>query len=234
MDIVGEIRSNIRRFRDALHKEMAHLGKAADSVEIVAISKTFGPEYVDAAVSGGLKEFGENRVQEAKDKIPLVRATSPLRWHLVGHLQSNKARDAVALFDLIHSVDHLELAIALNRHAEQAGKRQDILIQVNTSGETQKSGCQPGAVDELVEQVAALQHLRIRGLMTIGPFVTDPAPIATSFRILRGAFDRLAAGDLSGGAMRYCSMGMTDDWRIALAEGSNMLRIGRAIFGERG
>lgn len=233
MDIVGEIGSNIRRFQDALQTEAARLGKAADSVKIVAISKTFGPEYVDAAVTGGLREFGENRIQEAKDKIPKIRTASPLRWHLVGHLQSNKARDAVALFNLIHSVDHLELALSLDRHAEQAGKRQDILIQVNTSGETQKSGCHPGEVDELVGRVAALRHLRIMGLMTIGPFVTDPAPIANSFRILREAFDRLAASDLNGGAMRYCSMGMTDDWRIALAEGSNMLRIGRAIFGER-
>jgi len=233
MDIVEEIGSNISRFLDALHTEVAHLGKTADSVEIVAISKTFGPEYVDAAATGGLKEFGENRVQEAKEKISKIRTTSPLRWHLVGHLQANKARDAVALFDLIHSIDHVELALSLDRHAEQAGKRQDILIQVNTSGEAQKSGCQPGAVDELVGQVARLQHLRIMGLMTIGPFVADPTPIANSFRILREAFDRLAVTDLNGGAMRYCSMGMTDDWRIALAEGSNMLRIGRALFGER-
>jgi hypothetical protein len=234
METVEDIGSNIRRFLDALHTELAHLGRTADSAAIVAVSKTFGPAYVDAAVAGGLAEFGENRIQEAKDKIPKVEAVSALRWHLIGRLQSNKTRDAVALFDLIHSVDHLELASALDRRAAQAAKRQDILVQVNTTGEFQKSGCAPDAVDDLVTDIAALPHLRIMGLMTIGPFVTEPAPIARAFRVLREAFDRLAATDLHGGAMRYCSMGMTDDWRVALAEGSNMLRIGRAIFGERG
>jgi hypothetical protein len=233
MEITEGIGANIRRFLDALHAELAHLGRGAGSVAIVAVSKTFGPEYVDAAVAGGLAEFGENRVQEAKDKIPRVRTVPALRWHLVGHLQSNKAKDAVALFDLIHSVDSLDLAQALDHRAALAGKRQDILVQVNTSAEPQKSGCDPGAADDLVSEIAALPHLRIMGLMTIGPFVPEPAPVARAFRVLRQAFDRLAATDLRGGAMRYCSMGMTDDWRVALAEGSNMLRIGRAIFGER-
>ena len=233
MKMVEEIGSNIRRFLDTLHTEMACLGRARGPVSIVAVSKTFGPEYVDAAVAGGLAEFGENRVQEARDKIPRIQIASGLRWHLIGHLQANKARDAVTLFDLIHSVDDLVLARALDQRAAQIGKRQDILIQVNTSAEPQKSGCDPDEVDELAGEIATLPHLRVMGLMTIGPFFTDAAPVAHAFRLLRQAFDRLAVADLRGGAMRYCSMGMTDDWRIALAEGSNMLRIGRGIFGER-
>jgi pyridoxal phosphate enzyme (YggS family) len=229
----GEIGDNIRRFFDALNSELARLGSVPDSVTAVAVSKTFGPESVDAAIAQGLTEFGENRVKEASEKIPQVHAPAGLRWHFVGHLQRNKARDALALFDLIHSVDSLDLAQALERHASQAGKRQDVLIQINTGGEPQKSGCLPFEADELVGRIAVMPNLRIMGLMTVGPFVPDPAPVARAFRLLRETFDRLSATDLHGGTMRYCSMGMTDDWRIALAEGSNMLRIGRAIFGER-
>lgn len=229
----GEVGENIRRFRDALNDELARLGRTPESVSVVAVSKTFGPEYVDAAATAGLKEFGENRVQEAAAKIPRVQAQG-LRWHLIGHLQGNKARDAVAQFDLIHSVDTLELAQALDRRAETSGKRQEILLQVNTSGETQKSGCSPDGAADLAGHIARLSNLRLMGLMTIGPFVPDSTPIVTAFSELRRLFDSLSVSDLDGGAMRFCSMGMTDDWRIALAEGSNMLRIGRAIFGERG
>ncbi len=228
-----EIGENVRRFLDALHAELARLGRAPESVVVVAVSKTFGPEFVNAAALAELCEFGENRVQEAAGKMPQVTAPG-LRWHLIGHLQENKARDAVALFDLIHSVDSLELARALDRRAGAAGKRQDVLLQVNTTAESQKSGCDPAAAAELAVQIATLTNLRIMGLMTIGPFVDDPAPISAAFRSLRGLFDRLSTADLHGGGMRYCSMGMSDDWRIALAEGANMLRIGRAIFGERG
>ncbi|MEW5701565.1 MAG: YggS family pyridoxal phosphate-dependent enzyme [Candidatus Zixiibacteriota bacterium] len=230
---VDQITENIRRFRDELHGELARLGRPPDSVVLVAVSKTFGPDAIAAALVAGLTDFGENRIQEAKTKIPLVQTPSPSHWHLVGHLQSNKAKDAVALFDLIQSVDSAELARDLNHRAELIGKRQDILIQVNTTQESQKSGCDPTALDDLVASVAPLPNLRIMGLMTIGPFVDDPAPITRSFQMLRREFDRLAQTDLHGGAMRHCSMGMTDDWRIALAEGSTMLRIGRAIFGER-
>ncbi|MBI5867442.1 MAG: YggS family pyridoxal phosphate-dependent enzyme [candidate division Zixibacteria bacterium] len=233
MSTPGAIGENVRRFRGALHDELARLGRAPESVVVVAISKTFGPEFVDAAATVGFLDFGENRVQEAAGKIPQVRAAG-LRWHLIGHLQENKARDAVGLFDLIHSVDSLELARALDRRAGATGKRQDILLQVNTTAESQKSGCDPAGVEELAGRIAALPNLRIMGLMTIGPFVDDPAPIAVAFRSLRGWFDRLSSTDLHGGAMRYCSMGMSDDWRMALAEGANMLRIGRAVFGERG
>jgi len=188
---------------------------------------------VSAAATCGLTDFGENRVQEAKSKIPAVTAPDSVRWHLIGHLQTNKAKEAVVLFDLIHSVDRLELAQAVDHRAGLIGKRQNILIQVNTTAEPQKSGCDPAALSELTGQIALLPNLRIRGLMTIGPFVDDRAPIERAFRLLRREYERLQDAGLGGGEMRYLSMGMTDDWRIALAEGANMLRIGRAIFGER-
>ena len=229
----NQVAAKARRLLAELHDELVGMGRPPDSVTLVAISKTFGIDTIIAAAQSGLMDFGENRVQEAKNKIPEVLRTCQCRWHLVGHLQTNKAKDAVTLFDLIQSVDSFELAQALDHRAGLIGKRQEVLIQVNTTAEPQKSGCDPAALDDLVEGIVRLAHLRLVGLMTIGPFVDDPGPITSAFRLLRREFDRLASHDLRGGAMHHCSMGMTDDWRIALAEGSTMLRIGRAIFGER-
>ena len=227
------IADNVRRFREELDRELARLGRPVDSVTIVAVSKTFPAKTVIEAAGCGMTQFGENRVQEAAEKIPQVTTASPIAWHLIGHLQSNKAKDAVALFHVIQSVDSWHLADEINRRAAASGKRQDVLIQVNTSGEEQKSGCMPWDVDELVADAVAMKNLRLMGVMTIGPLTEDEDDIAAAFHDLRAIFDRLKESDLQGGAMRHCSMGMTDDWKIALAEGSNMLRIGRAIFGER-
>jgi hypothetical protein len=232
-DTLDQIAANANRLQDEIRTEAERLNRPVDGITLVAVTKRFGPEIVKAAVACGLTDFGENRIQESKSKIPAVEAPDSVHWHLIGHLQTNKAREAVALFDLIHSVDRLELAQALDHRAGLIGKRQDILIQVNTTAESQKSGCEPAAVSELAGQIALLPNLRIRGLMTIGPFVDDRVPIERAFRLLRNEYDRLKAAELGDGEMHFCSMGMTDDWRIALAEGANMLRIGRAIFGER-
>lgn len=229
-----QIAENLQKFREDLNAEQARHGRSPESVTVVAVSKTKPPDVIMAAAAAGQVEFGENRVQEAQSKIPLVSAAQALRWHFIGHLQSNKAADAVALFDLIQSVDRHRLAQALNREAAKRGVRRDVLIQVNTTAESQKSGCDPEAVQELVGEVAACSRLRVMGLMTIGPFVDDRASIARAFRTLQRAFEECAGLDLRGGRMEHCSMGMTGDWPIALAEGANMLRIGRAIFGERG
>lgn len=231
---VEQIAANVRHLVDEVDNECSHLRRSIDEVTLVAVTKTFGPDVISAAAQTGLTDFGENRIQESKHKIPDVRAPGPIRWHLIGHLQSNKAKDAIAMFDLIQSVDHLDLIQILNRRAELADKHQDVLIQVNTTDEPQKSGCTPEGLDDLVRAVARMPFLRLRGLMTIGPFVEERAPIERAFKLLRREFERLGQENLGDGEMRYCSMGMTDDWRIALAEGSNMLRIGRAIFGERG
>lgn len=227
------ISDNVRRFRDDLERECARLGRKPDDVTIVAVTKTFSADAITAAYDCGLSHFGENRVQEAKEKLPQITASPKPTWHLIGHLQSNKAKDAVALFDLIQSVDNWHLADEINRRAKANGKCQDVLIQVNTSGEEQKSGCDPWDVDELIGDVAAMENLRLLGVMTIGPLTDDDEEIAPAFRELYSIFERLNSVDLHGGEMRYCSMGMSDDWRIALAEGANMLRIGGAIFGQR-
>jgi pyridoxal phosphate enzyme (YggS family) len=229
-----QITTNARRLLDDITTELSRLNRPADDATLVAVTKTFGADIVTAAAQAGLGDFGENRIQESKRKIPEVQSPHPVRWHLIGHLQTNKAKDAVALFDLIQSVDRIELAQVLNHRAELSGKCQDVLIQVNTTTEAQKSGCNPAALDDLIKDILPLSHLRIQGLMTIGPFVEERAPVERAFQMLRREFERLQTTDLGNGEMRYCSMGMTDDWRIALDEGSNMLRIGRAIFGERG
>lgn len=233
MTDTSTIAGNAARFESALASELAKLGRSRDEITVVAVSKTFNATCVEAAIHAGLTIFGENRVQEAKAKIPSVRSDHPHQWHLIGHLQTNKAKDAVLLFDMIQSVDSLELAKAIDSRAGAQGKRQNILIQVNTTDEPQKSGCEPSEIDDIVAGIVLLPSIRIQGLMTIGPFVEDSGPIRRSFGILRREFDRLARFDLGGGAMRYCSMGMSGEWPIALAEGANMLRIGSAIFGAR-
>ncbi|HUU46890.1 MAG TPA: YggS family pyridoxal phosphate-dependent enzyme, partial [Acidobacteriota bacterium] len=226
------IRDNVQRFIEALQTQLAQIGRPPESVTVVAVSKTMTARTINAAARAGLTNFGENRLQEAQEKIRNVTHAQLLSWHFVGHLQTNKAKDAVALFDLIQSVDRLELAEVLDQRARAIDRRQDVLIQVNTTAEPQKSGCRPDQVDHLVSRVAGLANLRVMGLMTIGPMTRDETAIAQSFKILRRTFERASTSDLRGGEMRHCSMGMTDDWQIALAEGSNMLRIGRAIFGE--
>ena len=227
------IPANIRGFRDDLERECARLGIQSSTITIVAVSKTMPVEAIRAAHECDIIHFGENRVQEAKEKLPAAGIAPPPTWHLVGHLQSNKAKDAVELFNLIQSVDSWHVADEIDRRAAAAGKCQDVLIQVNTSGEEQKSGCDPWDVDELIGDVIALENLRIHGVMTIGPLTDDEEEIAPAFQELYSIFERLKSTDLHGGEMRHCSMGMSDDWKIALAEGANMLRIGRAIFGTR-
>jgi len=190
---------------------------------------------VAAAARAGLALFGENRVQEAAEKIPAVAALEPARalsWHLVGHLQSNKAKAAVPLFDLIHSVDDADLARRLDRAAHAAGKTQAVLLQVNVAGEASKSGVSPEDLDRLVDAVASLAHLALRGLMTIPPHERDPESTRRHFAALRELGEKVRTRKGSG--PWELSMGMTEDFEVALEEGATLVRVGRAIFGERG
>lgn len=212
-------------------------GREPASVRLVAVSKTFPPAAVAEGARAGLTEFGENRVQEAAAKRPSVArilGARPVAWHLVGHLQSNKAKAAAPLFDLIHSVDDADLAGKLDRAAKALGKRQEILVQVNVSGEDTKSGVAPGGLRALVETVAVLDGLDLRGLMTIPPYEAEPDRARPHFARLRalGAAVRGWIGPRAYGD--ELSMGMTDDFEAAIEEGATIVRIGRAIFGERG
>ncbi|MDH5201592.1 MAG: YggS family pyridoxal phosphate-dependent enzyme [Candidatus Bathyarchaeota archaeon] len=217
------IADNLRRVRERVAAACERAGRSPDEVTIVGVGKTFPPEAIAEACRAGLADIGENRVQEALRKIPLVEAHGlHPRWHLVGHLQTNKAKTAVSLFAIIHSVDSLHLAEALSKRADQPVP---VLLEVNVAGEASKFGFAPEEVAQAYRQVAALPNLDLQGLMTVAPFVTDPEEVRPLFRRLRELRDELG--------LRELSMGMTDDFEVAIDEGATMVRIGRAIFGPR-
>ncbi len=204
-------------------------GKNFDDITLVAVSKTF-PESDIAFVNNlGHLNFGENKVQELKSKYENLKDTN-IKWHLVGHLQTNKVKYIAGFVHLIHSVDSLRLAESINEHALKHNRIIDILIQVNTSNEDQKSGVEPLEAAALCEEVSKLGNVRMKGLMTIGMFTDDEKIIRENFSLLRNLYNELKG---SHNSFEYLSMGMTSDYRIAIEEGANMLRIGSAIFGNR-
>ena len=206
-------------------------GRDPDGIEVVAVTKTRSPQEIEAAIRCGLCAVGENRVQEAEAKKPEVRAEAA--WHFVGHLQSNKAGKAVALFDLVQSVDSVRLAQALSRRAGDAGRVLDILIQVNTSGAAGQSGVDADALEPMLAAVAALEHVRVRGLMTIAAQAQEERLVRPCFAALRTLGEQMQAAALPGVTMQCLSMGMSGDYEWAIAEGATMLRLGTSIFGPR-
>lgn len=227
----------------AIHARVAaaahRVGRSPEEVHIVAVSKTMPPEAVIAAARYGLRLFGENRVQEAREKIAAVSAAglTDLRWELIGHLQTNKAARAVELFARVQSVDSLRLAEALEARAAQLGRVLPILLEVNVAGEASKSGLAPDEVVAIARTVAMLPHLRPEGLMTVAPLVDDVESVRPFFRRMRALRDTLRAevplANEGDGGWNELSMGMTDDFEVAIEEGATLVRIGRAIFGER-
>lgn len=228
--------------RERIEQAATSAGRDPASITLVAVTKTYPPELVAAAIAAGASDLGENRVQEAASKIDALQQIQPApRWHLIGHLQRNKARLATELFDLIHSVDSLRLAEALSRHMP-TGRRMPILLQFNVSGEESKEGFNlPGGIANQaaleailpeIEQILALPNLEVRGLMTVAPMVAEPDQARPTFRALRELRDELARL-FPQADWRDLSMGMTDDMTAAIAEGSTIVRVGRAIFGPR-
>lgn len=224
------IRANWHGLQERINRAALAAGRAPEEIEVVAVTKTRTPQEVEAALECGLRLVGENRVQEAAGKKDQVRL--PARWHLIGHLQSNKAARAVELFDLVESVDQLRLATALDHRAGQAGRILDILIQVNTSGAPQQSGAAPELLPELAAQLVALPHLRLRGLMTIGALSPEEGVVRAGFARLRRLREQLAS-QLPQADWSLLSMGMSGDFELAIAEGSTLLRLGTALFGAR-
>lgn len=202
------------------------------NIKLVAVTKTQPPSVLREAFSYGLTIMGENRVQEAVEKAAELKDL-PIEWHLIGHLQTNKARQAVQLFSLIHSVDSERLARELNRCAAILGKTQDVLVQVNVAGEETKSGITPAEAGDLATLIASLPNLRLCGVMTIAPFYDDPELTRSIFAQTRCIFQDLR--DIVGrtDAFRWLSMGMTHDYQVAIEEGSTLIRIGTGIFGAR-
>jgi len=228
---MSDIAANLQLIRERLAAAARRAGREPDSVRLVAVSKTVDLERLREAVAAGQREFGENYLQEAKGKIAALG--EGLVWHFIGHLQRNKAKAAVELFHLIHSVDRLPLAEALDAAAARLGKVQDILLQVNLAGEETKSGVAPEALPALWEEVSRLPHLRVRGLMTMPPWLPDPEAVRPYFRSLRELRDRLRATYPPAAGLTELSMGMTGDFEAAVEEGATLVRIGTAIFGRR-
>jgi pyridoxal phosphate enzyme (YggS family) len=226
---MNPIAHNLAQVRAKIAEACRRAGRDPGEVRLVAVSKTVDLERIRAAIDAGQDLFGENYLQEARDKIAALG--SQVSWHLVGHLQTNKAGGAVAFFDLIHSVDRGKLARALNAAAARLGKVQDVLIQVNLGGEDTKSGVEPAAAPELLQEVARLPHLRVLGLMSMPPWFPDPEQARPYFRALRELRDRLIP--LSGLSLPELSMGMSDDFPVAVEEGATLVRVGTAIFGPR-
>jgi pyridoxal phosphate enzyme (YggS family) len=221
--VAVSIRDNVADVEERIARACERAGRNRDDVTLVAVSKTFPASFVDEAIDAGIAEVGENRVQEAREKNPLVRGVA--RWHLIGHLQTNKAKDAVKLFDVIQAVDSLELAEKLARAADSHAKRQEIMLQVNIGDEPQKSGIVRAEVDAVAKQAASLASLHVIGLMAIPPIGT-PDATRPYFRELRSMRDSLG--------LEHLSMGMSEDFEAAIEEGSTIVRVGRAIFGSRG
>jgi hypothetical protein len=218
-----DIRANLERVRERIARAAERAGRRAEDVLLVGVSKTVDVARIRAALAAGLAALGENRVQEARDKIAEIGRVVP--WHLVGHLQTNKVRDALELFDVVHSVDRIDLARELDRRARAKSRRIDVLVQVNMGGEASKGGWPPEAVETAVEAIAALGGVKLRGLMTIPPPVERAEDARAWFRALRKLAERHGLAELS--------MGMSGDFDVAIEEGATMVRVGTAIFGPR-
>jgi len=215
------IRENVKRV----------LAELPDGVTLVAAAKGRSVGEIREAVEAGVRIVGHNYVQEAEAAVTAIGEA--VEWHMIGHLQRNKAHDAVRLFDLIESVDSLRLARRLDRVCRELNRTMPVLIEVNSGREPQKSGVLPEAAAEVVEAIGRLDGLSVRGLMTMGPLVDDPEALRPCFRETRGLFDRLATAGIPGVRMEILSMGMSDSYRAAIEEGATMVRIGTALFGPR-
>ena len=227
-----DVRENCKVVRDRVAQAAMSVGRSPDDVAIIAVTKTRSAEEIDAVIESGFDQVGENRIQETQEKRG--RVSGHARWHLVGHLQTNKAKLAVSLFDVVQSVDSLRIATALNTHAGNAARELDVLVQINTSGASQQSGIPPDQAEEVIGQLLSMSHLHLRGLMTISANDADNATVRGCFARLRELRNRLlsafGSADLK---LEDLSMGMSGDFELAIAEGASMVRLGTTIFGPR-
>lgn len=232
------IESNLIRLRNSVAKICSGCSGDAKSIHIIAVSKTFPVEAVASALDYNQLDFGENKVQELVDKQKVLEDRI-LHWHLIGHLQTNKVKYVVPFVFMIHSVDSFKLAAEIQQRAAKSGKVVKCLIQVNTSGEGQKSGCEIQHALKLVKEISVFENVKVRGLMTISKMMNDKndenerKTVRENFGVLKNLFDEIGSVDIGNVDMKYISMGMSDDYDIAIEEGSNMIRVGTSIFGIR-
>lgn len=228
----SEITRNLKAVQQRIAETCTRCGRDPGTVRLVCVTKTMSADTVRLAIQAGAVLFGENYIQEAREKCGTL-SEYLVFWHFIGHLQTNKAKYAVKLFDLIHTVDSLRLATELDREARKIGKVQKILIQVNIGKEVSKSGIDAESAETLIRSLAAFPHLSVRGLMVIPPFFDEPERVRPYFRGLRELRDSLNKLGIGGIRLDELSMGMTGDFEAAIEEGATLVRIGTAIFGER-
>lgn len=228
--MTGEIDlfKNIENLKKRIATAAQKRGISPEDIALVAVTKTVSPEKINLALQHGIKIIGENKIQEARDKF--TQLNCPVEKHMIGHLQRNKVKYAVEMFNMIQSVDSLRLAEEINQRTES---RMPILIEVNTSGESSKFGCAPEETIDLLKQISSLSNLEVQGFMTIGLFTDDIEKVRPRFKMLKGIFDEAKNLSLPNANISILSMGMTSDFEIAIEEGANMVRIGTAIFGPR-
>jgi pyridoxal phosphate enzyme (YggS family) len=223
------LRENLERIKEKIRVKSELVGRDPQKITLVTVTKTVEADRVEEAIAAGVNIIGESRVQEAKEKYEKVE--SRVIWHLVGHLQRNKAKDAVKIFDLIHSVDSAKLAKEIDKQARKVGKIQKILIEVNVSGEESKYGLSPEGVIPFLQEVSGLPNIKVEGLMTMAPLYENPEDCRPCFKKLKELVEKVKTENIKNVEMTYLSMGMSNDFEVAIEEGSNMVRIGRAIFG---
>jgi PLP dependent protein len=226
------IARNVREVLDRIGRAAIRAGRRPEAVSLVAVTKTVSVDRIRQAVDAGLRILGESRLQEALPKIEALGGRD-LRWHFIGALQRRKVKAVVGTFDLIHSVDSLELAVEIDRRAGEAGIRQSVLLEINVGGEATKAGFPPGKAADAVTELAALPHLAVTGLMAIPPLESDAEASRPYFKTMRELARSLASPRLQRIRMEELSMGMSGDFEVAVEEGATMVRIGTAIFGER-
>ncbi|MEY4705792.1 MAG: putative enzyme [Nitrospirota bacterium] len=226
------ISENVRFVFEQIRHATEQSGRLDGSVQLVAATKSVGLDRIREGIASGLTILGENRLQEALPKIEALRG-EPIHWHFIGHLQRRKVRSVVGVFDLIHSVDSLELAEEIDRRAQQAGLRQAVLLEVSLEGEATKTGFRPDELERLLPRLGALPHVEVKGLMAIPPPTSDPEQARPYFRRLRELAQRLSRQPINAVSLKELSMGMSSDYRVAVEEGATMVRVGTAIFGAR-
>lgn len=227
-----QIQSNIKKINDDICAATQRSGRDASKVTLIAVSKRKPHEMIQQAIDAGHRDFGENYIQEAMEKIDFLGRESAI-WHFIGHLQSNKAKFAVKYFDLIHTVDTVKLAKEINRQAQKIGKTQKILLQVNIARETTKSGAEENEIMDIAKQVCQFDNLHVSGLMCMPPFFDDPEDARIYFKELNQISKNIETLNLPHTAMTHLSMGMSNDFTVAVEEGATLVRVGTAIFGAR-
>ncbi len=223
------IKNNLEIINEKIKKAALKVNRNPQEIKLVAVTKTATMEQIKEAISAGVKIIGENKVQEAKEKYQIMSAD--IEWHLVGHLQTNKVKYAIEIFDFIHSVDSIKLAKEIDRRSLQFGMMTNVLVEVNVSGEETKYGIKPEEVEPFLKEISEFSRTRVKGLMTIAPIAEDKEEVRPYFRKLRELFEKIKSKNIKNVKMDYLSMGMTEDFEVAVEEGANMVRIGRGIFG---